>query len=442
VGTRERGSEYSHPRFLASSLYALCPSMPKLLQYGAGNIGRSLVGQLFSRAGYEVVFVDVDRTIIDALNREKKYLIQVKDEHPEEIWVKNVRGVYGHNREAVIREIATADIMATAVGPNALPHIYEIIAEGIKRREKPLDIIICENLRHMSRIFRDSLLSYLPEGFPLDDRVGLIETSIGKMVPIMPEEVRNRDPLLVWAEAYNILYVAKSGFIGDVPDVDGMIARANFDAYVDQKLFIHNLGHAVTAYLGYLVDPDNIYIWKAIKDEAVREITEAAMWESGRALIREYPDEFNKSNQKDHIDDLIRRFGNAYLGDTIYRVGRDLPRKLGFNERLIGAARLDIKHGIKPRYTALGAAAAFFFRAVDENGQPFENDRRFAEELQRHGLNHILKNVCGLDPEEHGELVTLIEHSYRLLVAWDRNVTQLGRLFCSAYHQSKDLSWH
>jgi len=172
--------------------------------------------------------------------------------------------------------------------------------------------------------------------------------------------------LLVWAEAYNILYAAEAGFIGDVPEVDGMIVRANFDAYVDRKLFIHNLGHAITAYLGYLTDPDNIYICKAISHEVVREIVEAAMWESGRALIREYPFEFDEGNQKEHIDDLIRRFGNAHLGDTIYRVGRDVPRKLGFNGRLVGAARLDLKHVIMPRYTALGIAAAFFFRAVEK----------------------------------------------------------------------------
>jgi mannitol-1-phosphate 5-dehydrogenase len=400
--------------------------MPKLLQYGAGNIGRSLVGQLFSRAGYEVVFVDVDKAIIDALNRERRYLIEVKDEHPEKIWVENVRGVYGLDREAVIREIASADIMATAVGPNALPHIYETIAEGIRKRTKPLNIIICENLRHMSRIFGDNLLSYLPEGFPLDKRVGLIETSIGKMVPIMPEEVRSKDPLLVWAEAYNTLYAAKEGFIGNIPSVDGMVVQANFDAYVDRKLFIHNLGHAITAYLGYLQDPDNIYIWKAVKEEVIKEITEAAMWESGRALIREYPDEFDERNQREHIDDLIRRFGNVHLGDTIYRVGRDLPRKLGYDERLIGAALLDIKHGIVPRYTALGIAAAFFFRSVDENGLLFENDRRFVEELKQYGMDYILGNVCALEPKEHEELITLVKYAHKLLVAWDRNIN-LGR---------------
>ena len=388
----------------------------KLLQYGAGNIGRSLVGQLFSRAGYEVVFVDVDRAVIDALNNERRYLIQVKDECPEDIWVENVRGVDGRDREAVIREIETADIMATAVGPNALPYIYEVVAEGIRRRNRPLNIIICENLRHMSRIVRENLLSHLPEGFPFDERVGLIETSIGKMVPIMPEEVKGKDPLLVWAEAYNLLYVAEGGFIGEIPRVDGMIAQANFDAYVDRKLFIHNLGHAITSYLGHFSSPADIYVWKAIEDRSVREVVEAAMWESGRALIREYPHEFSEQNQREHIDDLIRRFGNAHLGDTIYRVGRDLPRKLGFDGRLIGAARLDMKHDITPKHTALGIAAAFFFRAVDEKGELFENDRKFVQQLEQNGMDSILRDVCGLNPDEHGELIALIKKSYTFLI--------------------------
>ena len=399
----------------------------KLLQYGAGNIGRSLVGQLFSRAGYEVVFVDVDKTIIDALNRERKYLIEVKDERPETILVESVRGVHGRDAEAVIQEIASADIMATAVGPNALQYIYQTVAAGIEKRDRPLNIVICENLRHMSRIIKENLSSYLPEGFPLDQQVGLIETSIGKMVPIMPEEVRSKDPLLVWAEAYNLLYVAEAGFIGDVPCVDGMIPRANFDAYVDRKLFIHNLGHAITAYLGYFHDPKNPYIWRAIKNRTVREIVESAMWESGRALIKEYPGEFHEQDQREHIKDLISRFGNVHLGDTIYRVGRDLPRKLGFDERLVGAARLDMKHDIAPGYTALGIAAAFFFRAGDENGQLFANDRSFAQELEQCGIDHVLRDVCGLAPKKHKKLATMIRDAHRLLVSWDGNIDQIPK---------------
>jgi len=41
-------------------------------------------------------------------------------------------------------------------------------------------------------------------------------------------------------------------------------------------------------------------------------------------------------------------------------------------------------------------------------------------------MDHILENVCGLNPEEHRELITLIKHAHLLMVGWDRNVN-LGR---------------
>ena len=403
--------------------------MTKFVQYGTGKIGRSLMGQLFSRAGYEVVFVGRNQNVVDALNREGKYLIQVKDRHSYDNWVDNVRAVSCYDRERVIDEIASADLMATAIGPNALPQIYEVIAASIKKRNKPLNILICENLRHMSRIFKSGLGKYFPESCPLSQRVGLIETTIGKMVPIMPEAISEKDPLLIWAEAYNLLFVDKNGFIGDIPKVDGMIAKENFAAYVDRKLFIHNLGHTATAYLGYFIKPSYPYIWQAISLGKIEEVVRAAMWESGQALIKEYPFvlhakaelrakrrcEFDEQTQREHIEDLIQRFKNPYLNDTVYRVGRDIPRKLGPNERLVGAAMMDIKHGITPKYTALAIAAGFFFRALDEKGELFPKDRTFHADKKMHGIGFILDNVCGLDSKKDETLRTLIEEAYEFL---------------------------
>ena len=40
----------------------------KLIQFGAGNIGRSFIGQIFSKEGYEVVFIDVNEKLISELN--------------------------------------------------------------------------------------------------------------------------------------------------------------------------------------------------------------------------------------------------------------------------------------------------------------------------------------------------------------------------------------
>ncbi len=63
------------------------------------------------------------------------------------------------------------------------------------------------------------------------------------------------------------------------------------------------------------------------------------------------------------------------------------------------------------------------FRATDEKGKMFENDEKFASELKKHGLDFMLRNVCGLDMKitDHKDLAILINHAYGLLEAWNSN---------------------
>jgi mannitol-1-phosphate 5-dehydrogenase len=373
----------------------------KLVQIGAGNIGRSFIGQLFSRAGYEVVFIDIDGVLVDALNERRSYTVEIKDETPETLLIENVRAVNGKDIARAAEEMATADIVATAVGPDALPHLCPMLAEALVRRRKagsgPLDIVICENLRHAADFVRGALAKHLPEDFPLDEAVGLVETSIGKMVPIMTPEQRRDDPLLVFAEAYNTLIVDGAAFKCGVPDVPGIDPKTNMKAWVDQKLFVHNLGHALLAYLGYLLIPDVHFVWEAVEHPKVGKATRDGMWESGRALMAEYPEELDEATETEQIEGLLRRFANRALGDTIYRVGRDLRRKLAPDDRVIGALRLDSKHGIEAPMTTLGAAAGMLFRATDDDGRMFPRDSEFAEMIYSQGPEHALRTVCELD---------------------------------------------
>ena len=399
--------------------------MKKIVVFGAGNIGRSVVGELFSRAGYEVVFVDVVDDLVKALNEKKRYKIEVKDEVSETIWVDNVRAVHAARMDEVSQEIATANIVATAVGVNNLPHIYGNLANGLVRRLRvnghPIDILICENVRNGSTLFREGLLRHLPQDYPLESMVGLVETSIGKMVPMMTEEKRKEDPVLVYAEAFNEMIVDKRGFKGEIPETEGLKPKQNIGAYVDRKLFIHNMGHAATAYLGYITDPDMKYIWEAITDKDIRRTVEGAMWESGKALILEYPHEFNEENVKEYLEDVIRRFGNRALQDTIYRVGRDIPRKISRNDRLIGALLLDEKHSVPTPSTTLGVAAAALFRGRDDKGRLHPRDKVFAEQIRARGIDHILKEICGLSLEREKSIVDNIKSTYRVLVEDPQN---------------------
>ena len=129
------------------------------------------------------------------------------------------------------------------------------------------------------------------------------------------------------------------------------------------------MGHAITAYLGHITDPKVEYMWEALSKKNVINTIRKAMKESAKSLIVKYPKEFNQTNMNEYISDLITRFNNKYLGDTLYRVGRDLPRKLSRNDRLIGAILFDMNQGMKFTYTAFGTAAAFFFRCRNEAGQ-------------------------------------------------------------------------
>ena len=386
--------------------------MPLYVHFGAGNIGRALAGPIFSRAGYQVLFVDAVPEIVRALHERREYRVVIKDTlppgTPDSFMVTGVDGVDVRDQETVKTAVARADLIGTAVGAAHLPSVLNAIAAGLPEREgRPVSLLFCENLHGLARMARETLSRALPEDFPLDQQVGLVETSIGKMVPLMPQEVRRNDPLEVWGEAYNAIIADRNGFVGPVPDdIEGLLLKQCFQAYVDRKLYIHNLGHATCAYHGYL--RGHALIDDAMCDPAVLAETEAVMQESARALARRYPQELDAAGLAEHVADLLRRFGNQALGDTVFRVGRDLRRKLAPGDRMIGGLRLvqSEQGDIAPVCRAI--AAALQFAATDETGQPFAPDVAFRVRLAEEGTEAVLCAHSGLDPMRDAAALRLI----------------------------------
>ena len=313
----------------------------KAVIYGAGNIGRGFIGQLLSGSGYEVVFIDVDDRVVGEINRQGRYPVTVvSNEGKSEEWVENVRAVDGKNAEAAAAEIADADIVATAVGANILPKIAPVISRGLGLRfeagARPVNIIICENLLNAGAYLKSLVKDSLPEGMHggLEKNVGFVEASIGRMVPVMTDEMRGDNFLRIWVEPYNSLPVDKEAFVGDMPKILNLKPFSPFEFYVKRKLFIHNLGHAACAYLGH--KKGYKYIWQAVGDDDIKSVAESAMRESAAALAKHYA--LDMGELEAHIKDLLGRFANRALGDSVARVGRDPMRKLSKNDRLAGAA--------------------------------------------------------------------------------------------------------
>lgn len=368
----------------------------KAVQFGAGNIGRGFTAQLFQESGYEVVFVDIVEEVVRLINERGSYPIHIVGDDPHVVTVDGVRAVDGRDIEAVAREISETSIVCTAVGVNVLKHVASAIARGIQLRaeqgvDDPVNIIICENLLNAGGIMRGYILEHLPPEYAdyLDSHVGLVESVVSRMVPVMTDEQRLIDPLSVYVEEYKKLPVARSGFVGPVPQIVGFQPKDNFDAYVERKLFTHNLGHASFAYLGYRRGHE--YIWQAVADPEVSRVVSQVLAETGKALIAKHG--FSPEEHQEHIDDLIHRFSNEALGDTVARVGRDPIRKLGPNDRLIGGMRLAQEYGMETANIAMAAAAAILYDNPED-----EAALKLQAMLASGGVEAVLRNVCELEP--------------------------------------------
>lgn len=379
--------------------------METIVQFGAGNIGRGFMGQIFTEAGFEVVFVDVVPEVVSALNERREYPLRLAGpDRFEELTIRPVRAVDGRDVEAVAFELARCVFACTAVGVPALPHIVPALAAGIRARNEPLNVILCENQLHCSDLMRGFLSKHVPEEKLKE--VGLIESVVSRMVPVLPAEERARDPLLAVAEDYAYLPIDRSGLVVPLPPVAALRPVDDFGAYVERKLFMHNMGHAVAAYLGYQSGCE--YVHQAMADEAIGATVDAALRESAEALHRKHG--MPRADLAAHAADLTRRFSNVALGDTVLRVAKDPVRKLRPDDRLVGAALNCLDWDVEPEQIVRGIVAAFRF---DAPGDPTAGEIQAV--VREQGIGQAFLQFTGRGPDS--------ELGRRVLEAWTRTET-------------------
>ena len=333
--------------------------MKKAIQFGAGNIGRGIIGSLLYKAGYHVVFADVNTEIIDKINKDKEYTIHVMDTVCSEEKVNDISGVISINNE-IYKEIVEAEIITTAVGPVVLPRIAPTIAKGIALRKENgvknyLNIIACENAIKASSQLEEEVKKYLTkdEVDYLEEFVGFPNCSVDRIVP----PVKSENILDVVVENYYEWNVEEKAFKGEIPKIEGMNLVDNLMAYIERKLFTLNTGHAITAYFGYLKGYETIE--ESIKDEVIYDFVKKAMIESGKGLIAKY--NFDEEAHYKYINKIIDRFKNPYLKDDVARVGREPLRKLNENDRLIKPLITARGFNINTDNLLLGVGAALHY---------------------------------------------------------------------------------
>lgn len=375
------------------------------IQFGAGNIGRGFIAQLFHESNYEVIFVDVVEPVVQALNAMNRYDIRIVGKCACTVPITNVRAIHGRDRDAVAREIADCAIACTAVGAGALQYIAPNLAAGLALRHKesgePLNILICENLHDANDRLRHLVSSHLPESDrdAIIAKTGFVQAVVSRMVPLQTPEENNGDPLAIRVEAYKRLPVDANAVVGTLPEIVGVEPVANFEAYVERKLYTHNCAHATLGYLGW---HKGIALgYEALENSEIRSMLEMVLRDTGHALVLKHG--LDPLEHTAHCEDLLERFANRELGDTCFRLARDPLRKLAPNDRLVGAARLCESSGIDANNLALIIAIALRFNASTDPVAVALQDR-----IANEGVERIVEDVCAIRADEPlGKAITV-----------------------------------
>jgi mannitol-1-phosphate 5-dehydrogenase len=373
------------------------------VHFGAGNIGRGFIGSLLYQSGYDVCFVDVNTEIVNLLNEKKEYRVVLASENSEESIVKNVCAINSiTDPEKVIDQIAKADIVTTAVGPNILPLISDLIAKGLRKRSEQttdqLNVIACENMIGGSTFLKEKVYEKLTESErqSFEELYAFPDSAVDRIVP---NQV-NEDKLMVAVEPFYEWVVDQTKMVGCIPAIEGITYVNDLTPYIERKLFTVNTGHAITAYLGFYYGIETIK--EAIDNEKVLSIVRGALIESGSLLIKKYGFDYEKHMQ--YVEKIIHRFTNPYISDEVVRVARSPIRKLGRHDRLISPAvqYLDLFNET-PIHLVKGIAAALLFT--------YEHDDEAIQVqavINQEGISQAIQQFCDL-PNNHELVPSILE---------------------------------
>ena len=365
--------------------------MKKAVMFGGGNIGRGFIGAVLAEAGYSISFADVNTELLDKLNKLGCYTVHVRDTECRDQLVDHVSGV-NSTTEDVVREIANADLVTTAVGLTILPRIAGAVANGIKARMEsgckvPLNIIACENAIRASSQLKKSVYEKMDEATAkyADEYIGFPDGAVDRIVPPVANDAEH--PLDVTVENFYEWSVERCGFKGEIPDIPAMHIVEDIMAYLERKLFTLNTGHCITAYLGFIKGYQTID--QAISDENIYKIVRGAMIESGKGLIEKHG--FNPDTHWAYMESIIERYKNPYLKDELARIGREPNRKLAYTDRLVAPTLNSHSYGIPVDNLIKGIAAALHFDCKED-----AQSQLLQEKIRELGIVDATKEITGI----------------------------------------------
>lgn len=363
------------------------------LHFGAGKIGRGFIGALLAGADFRITFADAQSGVVEAINRNGGYCVYVVGEQSSVLQVEGVNAVLADSEQCVERFVE-ADLVTTAVSMGALPAVAPIVARGIAARcragvDRPLNIICCENGIRATSLFKAMVAEYFDELLQRwsDEHIGFADCCVDRIVPVVTLE----NPLDVAVEPHYEWCVDATAIKGEITLPADVHLVKDIDAYIYRKLFTLNTAHCTTAYLGALKGYE--YIHEAVMDADIRQIIEGVMAECSRMVVELY--HLSADEQSAYCQQILSRFANSRLGDTVSRVARDPMRKLSPQLYFSRPIALMLQLGYRVHYLAMAAAAALKYRS-DNDSQSLQ----IGQMIDEIGVEGCVEKICEISDRD------------------------------------------
>lgn len=342
-----------------------------------------------------------DQQMRDAL-RSQDYLYTLILEHPDGTRGPRVIGSIIDFRyapddpESVIELLAapTTRIISLTITEGGykepLSDAFGLIVEGLdRRRERGLPsptIVSCDNIAENGQVARRVFTSYAEATNPvlaqwIRDNTKFPCSMVDRITPVTTPEVIERlnnqfgiqDAWPVAAEPF-AMWVLEDDFGDGRPPLDeaGVQLVDDVAPYEAMKLRILNAGHQGLCYFAYLAGYRLVH--EAAQDPLITQLLRHYMDSEAMPTLTLIP------GLTEFKDQLIPRFANAYVRDTVARLCADSSDRIP--KWLLPVVRDNLRSGGPVRLSAaIVASWARYAEGVDESGQPIEVVDQLAKTL-------------------------------------------------------------
>lgn len=381
--------------------------MKKAVVFGAGKIAKGFIGQLLYLSDFEITFVDVYEPMVNLLNERKKYHVHVLGAPELDSEVNNFIAYTFENDKEIYEALSQADAAFVSVGGNHLPQVGQSIAQILNKYgvpERELTIVACENWKDAGYTLQKAIESNLTE-----ERKALFQKYIGVSEAVMmrtatqPDSKEAKDhPEDVWVQNFWYLPIDGSRVKGSFPKIKDVELLDNFGNFLIQKMYTNNTSNAVIAYTGYLLGYK--LVAEAANSPEISKLLDQTYEEINQTLEAEL--KVDPHQQEEFSKKARAKYTDWTIVDQVTRHAKDPIRKLGPEDRLVGPARMALKHGIFPETIIDTIAKALFFDYPED-----ESAMKLKEMRETKGIPFVLKEICKLDENEplYGEVLKSVD---------------------------------